>query len=138
VKGGSRSSFKVRFGDTDPWGVTYYVSFFRYANQAVEDYLSSLMGKPASTVWRDPKEGYGLPVVEAKGSFFRPVRYGDEIDAFVEILEKREKGVSFLCSFVKEGEEVARVELVCVCIDPNWIPRKLPSGLKRREEERDV
>ena len=124
------ASFKIRFGDTDPWGVTYYVSFFKYANQAVEDYLCELMGKPPSQVWRDPEEGYGLPVVEAKGRFLSPVRYGDEVDVSVETGDVREKGVSFLCRFAKGGQLVAEVELVCVCIDQRWVPRYLPDCLR--------
>ncbi len=120
----------MRFGDTDPFGVAYYVSFFKYANQAVEDFLCSLMEKPAGLVWRDPQEGYGLPVVEAKGRFIKPVRYGDQVDAEVKIEKHTEKGVLFLCRFVRDGELVAEVELTCVSIDAEWRPRSLPPRLK--------
>lgn len=126
----SESYFKVRFGDTDPWGVAYFVSYFRYANQAVEDYLCRLLGKPEAKVWRDAEEGYGLPVVEAKGRFLKPVKHGDRLEASVEMRDKGDKGVLFLCRFVKEAQVVAEVELTCVAIDPDWRPRVLPERLK--------
>ncbi len=125
-----KASFRIRFGDTDPWGVAYYAAFFRYANQAVEDYLCGLLNKPVFRVWRDEEEGYGLPVVDAKGSFLKPVRYGEVVEVSVGLKERRNKGVSFLCSFAKDGEVVARVELVCVCIDRHWRSRALPSGFE--------
>jgi acyl-CoA thioester hydrolase len=123
-------SFRIRFGDTDPFGVAYYVSYFRYANQAVEDFLCRLMGKPAAQVWKDNKEGYGLPVVEAIGKFIKPVRYGDEVDVYVRIDNRTEKRVQFICSFVKRGELVAEVEMVCVAIDADWNPRTLPAEFR--------
>ncbi len=127
---GRGTSFRIRFGDTDPFGVAYYVSYFRYANQAVEDFLCGMMEKPAALVWRDPQESYGLPVVEAKGRFIKPVRYGDQVEVDVSIEGRTDKGVLFLCRFVKDGELVAEVKLTCVAIDAEWRPRSLPPSLK--------
>ncbi len=37
---------RVRFGDTDPYGIVYFVSYFRYCHLAIEEFLRAC-GLPA-------------------------------------------------------------------------------------------
>ena len=71
-----RTRVRVRFGDTDPYGIVYFVSYFRYCHGGIEEYLRACGLKPEET-FKNLREGYGLPIVEAWCCFRRPVRYGE-------------------------------------------------------------
>jgi acyl-CoA thioester hydrolase len=66
----------VRFGDTDPCGIVYFVSYFRYCHRAIEEYLRAL-GLPPENTFKSAGEGFGLLIVEAWGRFRRASTYGD-------------------------------------------------------------
>ena len=66
-----RCQVRVRFGDTDPYGIVYFVSYFRYCHRGIEEFLRSL-GLPPEETFRNVKEGFGLPIVEAN-AVGRPV-----------------------------------------------------------------
>ncbi|MEJ2672514.1 MAG: acyl-CoA thioesterase, partial [Deltaproteobacteria bacterium] len=87
---------KVRFGDTDPYGIVYFVSYFRYCHRAIEEYLRSL-GLPPEDTFKNVPEGFGLPIVEAWGRFRRPSRYGDLLRIETRLQEVRPR--SFLFRF---------------------------------------
>ncbi len=40
---------RVRFGDTDPYGIVYFVSYFRYCHQAIEEFLRAVGLPPEET-----------------------------------------------------------------------------------------
>ena len=54
----------VRFGDTDPYGVVYFASYFRYCHQGIEEFLSHY-GLPPHEVMKNQTEGFGLPIVSS-------------------------------------------------------------------------
>ena len=64
---------RVRFGDTDPYGIVYFVSYFRYCHRAIEEFLRAC-GLPPEETFKNVEEGFGLPIVEAWGRFRRPSR----------------------------------------------------------------
>ncbi len=127
-----RTSFRVRFGDTDPYGVVYFVTFYRYAHQALEDLLRS-KGLEPGDLFRNPDRNLGLPVVAAGGEFKRPVKYGDEVEALVYLASKGNSSITFRVEFWQKGEFSGSVDLVLVAIDRAWRPRRLPPELEALE-----
>src|SRR5512139_46630 len=93
-----RCQVRVRFGDTDPYGIVYFVSYFRYCHRAIEEYLRAV-GLPPEDTFKNVKEGFGLPIVEAWGRFRRPSRYGERLRIETRIQEVRAKGVGFRFEF---------------------------------------
>jgi acyl-CoA thioester hydrolase len=120
----------VRFGDTDPYGVVYFASYFRYCHHGMEEFLREF-GLPPHELFRNQEEGFGLPVVGASCDFYRPVKYGEQLRLTVSILNVKEKAVTFNFRFHrKEGNElVAKGQATIVAIDKTWKSRSLPDRL---------
>lgn len=126
-----RTEVTVRFGDTDPYGIVYFVSYFRYCHLAIEEFLRALGLRPEET-FRNVREGFGLPIVEAWCRFRRPARYGDTLKIATRIQELRPKAVIFRFDFYPEaGEELlAEGTAHLVAIDAHWRARELPAHLR--------
>jgi acyl-CoA thioester hydrolase len=132
VPGTHRTFVRVRFGDTDPYGIVYFVSYFRYCHRAIEEYLRACGLKPEAT-FKNVQEGFGLPIVEAWCRFRRPSRYGDLLRMETSIKEMRSKAIIFRFEFYpEEGTELmAEGTANLLAIGPDWRVRELPEGLKK-------
>ncbi len=122
---------RVRFGDPDPYGIVYFVSYFRYCHRAIEEFLRALGLKPEET-FKNVREGFGLPIVEAWCRFKRPARYGDVLVVETRVQELRPKAVIFRFEFYPEtGRELlAEGTAHLVAIDREWRGRELPERIK--------
>ena len=126
-----RTQVRVRFGDTDPYGIVYFVSYFRYCHRAIEEFLRACGLKPEET-FRNPREGFGLPIVEAWCRFRRPARYGELLRIETRLTEVRSKALVFRFEFYPEtGRDlVAEGTAHLVAIDAAWRARELPERIK--------
>jgi len=127
-----RTQVRVRFGDTDPYGIVYFVSYFRYCHRAIEEFLRALGLKPEET-FKNVREGFGLPIVEAWCRFKRPARYGDTLMVETRIQELRSKALVFRFEFYPEtgGELLAEGTANLVAIGPDWRAMELPPRIKK-------
>jgi acyl-CoA thioester hydrolase len=127
-----RSQVRVRFGDTDPYGIVYFASYFRYCHQAIEEFLRSL-GLPPEDVFRNVKEGFGLPIVEAHAKFIRPSRYGDLLEIETRVQEVRTKAIIFRFRFFQVGGEqlMAEGSANMVAISREWRAIPIPERVLR-------
>jgi acyl-CoA thioester hydrolase len=127
-----RTTVRVRFGDTDPYGIVYFVSYFRYCHRAIEEYLRAQDLGPEET-FRNVEAGFGLPIVEAWCRFLRPSRYGDLLRMETRIQELRPKAIIFRFEFFPEtgSELVAEGTAHLVCIDRTWKARELPARVQK-------
>ncbi len=125
----------VRFGDTDPYGVVYFVSYFRYCHWGIEEFLRSL-GLNPDDIFRNREQGFGLPVVGAKCDFYKPVWYGESLELQVRLKKIKSKAVTFNFEFYRPPEEVliAKGEATLVAIGTDWKSRELPELLKSKIE----
>jgi acyl-CoA thioester hydrolase len=125
------TTVRVRFGDTDPYGIVYFVSYFRYCHRAIEEYLRAVGLKPEET-FKNAEEGFGLPIVEAWGRFRKPARYGDLLRIKTRVTEVRAKALLFSFTFHPEtGDELsAEGTANLVCIDRTWRPRELAQRVR--------
>ena len=89
-----KTKVQVRFGDTDPYGVVYFVAYFRYFHQGIEEFLRYIDISP-ETFFRNKKEKYGMPKVAANCSFLAPAYYGDLLEMHTSIKEIKEKAIVF-------------------------------------------
>lgn len=123
-------SVTVRFGDTDPYGVVYFASYFRYCHHGIEEFLRHL-GLLPEDLFRNLQEGYGLPIAGASCDFLKPVRYGETLKLAVSILQARKKALTFGFHFFRtdNGELVACGQATMVAIDREWHSRALPEPL---------
>ena len=121
----------IRFGDTDPYGVVYFVSYFRYCHHGIEEFLRQL-GLPPHQLFRNQEEGFGLPIVGAACDFYRPVKYGDELRLLVSVEKIKEKALTlgFRFYYKDQTELVAKGQATLVAIDRTWKSRPLPAKLQ--------
>ena len=64
TNGVHHTEVRVRFGDTDPYGIVYFVSYFRYCHRAIEEFLRAC-GLPPDETFKNVPEGFGLPIMES-------------------------------------------------------------------------
>jgi acyl-CoA thioester hydrolase len=124
---------RVRFGDTDPYGIVYFVSYFRYCHRAIEEYLRACGLKPEET-FKNAREGFGLPIVEAWCRFRRPTWYGELLRMETRIQELRPRAIIFRFEFFPETGDtlVAEGTANLVAIGADWRSRELPERLKEK------
>ena len=128
-----RTQVFVRFGDTDPYGVVYFVSYFRYCHRGIEEFLRHL-GLPPETIFRNRDERFGLPIVAADCRFLKPASYGEMLEMETSIKELKEKAIVFQFSFYRPPDTALLAEgtATCVAIDHTWKARALPEVLAEK------
>lgn len=125
----------IRFGDTDPYGVVYFASYFRYCHHGIEE-LMRHVGCPPEKYFRDLDRGFGLPIVGASCDFFRPAKYGDPLRLRVGVFKMSLRSITFAFYFFIEGrpDVVGRGHASMVAIDRTWRSCQLPEELRRALE----
>jgi acyl-CoA thioester hydrolase len=122
----------IRFGDTDPYGVVYFASYFRYCHHGIEEFFREL-GIPPGTLFRNQDEGFGLPIAGASCDFYKPVWYGEALKLAVFIIQAKSKVLTFGFHFyhAERGDLVAKGQASIVAIDKAWQSRSLPEHLSK-------
>ena len=125
-----RTQVRVRFGDTDPYGIVYFVSYFRYCHRAIEEFLRNLSLAP-ETIFRNREQKFGLPIVAADCRCLVPARYGELLEVETSIKKIKEKAIVFQFRFYRPPETrlLAEGTATCVAIDHTWKARPLPEVL---------
>jgi YbgC/YbaW family acyl-CoA thioester hydrolase len=102
---------RVLFYEVDWAGIVHFSNYFRYMEEAEH------------ALWRDAglsiarsATGVGFPRVEATFSYRRPLRFEDEFEARIRIVELREKRLKYACTLWCRGEEVATGAMTVVCV----------------------
>jgi YbgC/YbaW family acyl-CoA thioester hydrolase len=125
----------VRFGDTDPYGVVYFASYFRYCHRGIEEFLNHC-GLPPHEVFKNQAEGFGLPVVSAACDFLKPVWYGEMLRLEVSLSRMGEKSLTFTFNFyrIADSDLVARGHATIVAIGPQWQSISIPGRIRKAVE----
>ena len=95
---------RVRWGETDPFGIVFYPSFYVWMDQATHELFRSPAGSFAD-LFTD--SGYGFPIVEAVCRFRRPARYDDEIAVTSSVVELRNRSFTVEHRFDRGDDEIA-------------------------------
>ena len=125
-----KTEVRVRFGDTDPYGVAYFVSYFRYFHKGIEEFLRHI-DIPPETFFRNQQEKFGMPKVAADCRFLAPARYGDLLEMHTSVQDIKEKSIVFQFKFYRPSETqlLAEGSVTFVAIDHKWKARPLPEIL---------
>ena len=128
-----KTRIKVRFGDTDPYGVVYFVAYFRYFHIGIEEFLSSI-GIPPETFFRNTDEKFGMPKVAADCRFFVPAHYGESLEMHTSVREIKEKAIVFQFHFYRPPETrlCAEGSVTFVAIDHTWKAIPLPKMIAEK------
>ena len=123
-----RTEVRVRFGETDPYGVVYFTSHLEYAKTALDEYLRTLGLSPAQ-FYRNASGGW--PIGEVTIRYEAPSRYDDLLGVRVWVNELSRSAVRFGFEIERtdNGVRLARGAFTCVAIGPDWQPRPIPPDL---------
>lgn len=108
---------RVEFSETDMAGIMHYSNFFRFMETAEHSFFRSL---GFSVVARPGASKVGWPRVHASCDYHRPLRFEDEVEVRMRVVEKRSKSLTYEFRFRRlggaESVEVARGRLTVVCV----------------------
>ncbi len=125
---------RVRFGETDPYGVAYFASVLDYFKRGMDEYLRA-QGVAPDAAYRNRQKGYGFPVVAAQCRYRSPVRFDDLLTLYTRVSRLEEKGATFSFRLFRptNGKDVLAAEgsVSCRSIDPSWRPIPIPKDLRK-------
>jgi acyl-CoA thioester hydrolase len=108
---------RVEFSDTDMAGIMHFSNFFRFMETAEHAFYRSL-GFSVTLDDRDPPLAF--PRVRAECEYRAPLRFEDEVEIHLLVINKKTKALVYQFRFVKLNgaapEEVARGGLTVVCV----------------------
>ena len=75
---------QVRMHDTDMAGILYFPRQFRFAHDALEDFVESI-GLTFDQVFRQEK--FVFVIVHAESDYYSPMRVGDKLEVHLSIIK---------------------------------------------------
>ena len=127
----------VEFSETDAAGIVHYSNFFRYMEAAEHAFFRSI---GFSVLSRPGQPQVGWPRVHASCDYHRPLRFEDQVEIRLRVVEKRSKALTYAFHFRRLNgpapEEVARGRLTVVCVmhlpDGTMKATAIPPGIADR------
>jgi acyl-CoA thioester hydrolase len=103
---------RVQFYETDAAGIVHFSTYFRYLEEAEH------------ALWRDAGlsiavrgSSIGWPRVSASFEYFKPLRFEDEFEAHIRIVEIAERRIRYSCSLTCGGDRIATGTMTIVCVE---------------------
>ncbi len=124
--------YRVRYGDTDKMGISYYANYFVWFEAARTEYFRAL-GLPYTEC---EKQGIYLPVVEAQARYMGPSTYDDLLTLRTSVSQIRSSSLHFEYQVFKPGvaKPVAQGMTVHVFVDRDMRPVRAPASVKKLVE----
>lgn len=120
---------RVEFSETDLAGIVHYSNFFRYMEAAEHAFFRSLGHSVAA---RPGAPQVGWPRVHASCDYRKPLRFEDEFEIHLQVVEKRSKSLTYAFRFLHPDSEpprecaVGRLTVVCVAHRPDGSMKAVP------------
>lgn len=106
---------QVRMHDTDMAGILYFARQFRFAHDALEDFVESL-GYTFDQVFH--RENFVFVIVHVEADYLAPLRVGDKLEVHVTIEKIGETSFTVLYSIYKEDKTlIGTAKTVHVTLD---------------------
>jgi len=123
---------RVRYGETDRMGISYYASYLIWFEAARTEYFRAL-GFAYSEF---EKQGIFLPVAEAHCRYAAPTSYDDVLTIRTVVSRMRQSSIRFEYHVLKEGhaKPVATGYTVHVFSGPGLKPIRIPDLVKSKVE----
>jgi 4-hydroxybenzoyl-CoA thioesterase len=98
----NRRNVRIEWGDCDPAGIVFYPRYFAMFNHSTELAVETALGlsKPALFAREDFD---GIPVIETRGRFLIPTRFGDDVVIETTITQVRRSSFDLHHRLTKDG-----------------------------------
>jgi len=127
------TTVRVRFVETDPWGIAHYSTYLVWFELARMEFLKEL-GYSFTEMGRD---GVSFLIAEATCRYHAPARFDDLIVVKISVGEVRNRSFTFEYEVIKEetGELLATGRTVQVFTDLEGEVRPVPDKFRTLVEE---
>ena len=112
-----RLSRRVLFSETDVAGIVHFSNFFRYFEDAEHE-----LWRQAGLSIHPEKSAIGWPRVMASCEFFRPLKFEQEFEITLRIVEMTRRTIRYEGTITRAGERIAAGAWKIACVD------RLPDG----------
>ncbi len=139
-----RTPMKVCFGDIDNAGIVYYPRFMHYFHLAMEEFFTSELGIDFAEVLH--RRNLSLPTVHLESDFRQRLRYGDQINMEVRIVNIGRTSITWGYKGYRRGDKeeiVVEGQNVTVCVRmdtfekmdvPEWLRKNLLNYMEKFNE----
>ncbi|MEM7828680.1 MAG: hypothetical protein QW561_05000, partial [Candidatus Aenigmatarchaeota archaeon] len=69
-------TLRVRFGETDPFGIIYFASILKYFKDALDEFIRS-KGIDPLFFYRNRNGKYAFPIVSACANYLSPINFDE-------------------------------------------------------------
>jgi acyl-CoA thioester hydrolase len=101
----------VQYKETDASGIVHFSSFFVYAEEAEHD-----MWRAAGLSVEPQHTEIGWPRVSASFDFFKALRFEDEIEVHIALIERTSKTLRYQSVIMLRGEVAAIGTSMSICV----------------------
>ena len=123
---------RVRYGETDQMGISYYANYFVWFEAARTEYFRKI----GFVYSKFEAEGLLLPVAETHCRYIAPSSYDDEIMVRTVVSQMRQSSIRFEYQVFKNGESkpIATGYSVHVFSSREFKPVRIPEILRSQVE----
>lgn len=123
-------SYRVRYGDTDKMGISYYAEYLVWFEAARTEYFRAL-GLPYTVC---EAKGYFLPVMEARIKYLAPSTYDDLLIVRTSVSDLKSTSMRFQYQVLNEKADrvLATGETLHVFVDKEMKPVRMPGEVKKQ------
>ena len=108
---GYRLQRRVQFYETDSAGIVHFSWFYRYMEEA-----EHALWRAAGLSIASPAAGVGFPRVAASFDFRRPLRFEDQFEVHIRIVQIGDKSIRYAADVTKDGDAIATGSLTIACV----------------------
>ncbi|MET0556112.1 MAG: thioesterase family protein [Vicinamibacteria bacterium] len=101
----------MQFHETDAAGLVHFSVFFRYMEEA-----EHALWRAAGLSIAERGSGIGWPRLETSFEFRQPLRFEDEFEIAIRVVELASRTMRYQCRLTKDGALVATGRLTIVCV----------------------
>ena len=124
------TTVRVRYAETDKFGVVYYANYFVWFEVGRAELLRQLGYDYKQMELKDDSH---IVVAEAHCRYLRPARYDDLLRIRTRVAEARSRTLRFAYEIVNDatGERLATGETIHVVCDRHGRPKLLPAKYRK-------
>jgi YbgC/YbaW family acyl-CoA thioester hydrolase len=127
---------RVQFYETDLAGFVHFSWFFRYMEEA-----EHALWREAGLTISDPSSDVAWPRLAASFDYQRPLKFEDEFDVLIRIVEMTNRTIRYRCELSRDGTPVATGSLTIICVNRASSPMRaidIPSEIASRFQVAEV
>jgi acyl-CoA thioester hydrolase len=102
---------RVQFHEVDLAGIVHFCWFFHYMGEAEQ-----ALWRAAGLSLAPPGAAIGFPRVAVACEYHRPLRFEDEFETCIRVVEMREKTIRYSCLMTRGDEPIATGTMTAVCV----------------------